>query len=493
MYPKMNSTPWDGLDRIDKNKNERNRTMKKTNISKLLILALSVALLIGTVFAISASANTEPKIVSQNIRYQGDFAIMLAIDASTVSGGSVMVELYDENPTSTSVPVGTYSQNKVTTANGNLTVDSYIVSTKGIAAVDMTKPFYFKAIDGNNNESSVMRYSVAEYLYERLADATATTEQKNLYNAVINMGDCAQIVLSKETMTPVSDYALVTCPDGGVIDNYPQGVYPIGTEVKPLLAGGNVEKWTVVTYDDDGKSTTSSLNYGESITVSGRTEIYCGNVAVSYKAGTSTFENLNVGDNISTDFFAFANGATGSIVKDTVYSKASNVIKFTYTAKNHAIHAYGRPATETGVSAEDGSAFEFSFDMKLDSISETDNSAGRLLKVDVCHGSNVPYREYLRIKNGKLWYDNANSYGTELCSLDEYHNICYRLKVNGDTTLNLEIYVDGTKVITKENISRSQYTVTSLSQLTKAVITAESAPTEPVSIFFDNIYSGYIK
>ena len=52
--------------------------MKKTNILKLFISALVIALLLGASFAASVSAEepaNEPKIVSQNIRYQGDFAM----------------------------------------------------------------------------------------------------------------------------------------------------------------------------------------------------------------------------------------------------------------------------------------------------------------------------------------------------------------------------------------------------------------------------------
>lgn len=471
--------------------------MKKTNILKLFISALVIALLLGASFAASVSAeepSNEPKIVSQNIRYQGDFAIMVAVDAATVSGGSVTVELYDEIPSSTSVPIARYTQNKITPAYGNLDVDSYILTTKGIAAVDMTKQYYFKAIDGNNNESAVMRYSVAEYLYERLADPAATTPQKNLYNAVINMGDCAQIVLSDKAMTPVSDYALVTCVDGGIIDNYTQGVYPIDTVLTPKLVGGTATAWTVITYDAEGNPSTSSVDVGDSITVKSRTEIYCGEVAVSYKPGTQTFEDVNPGDAVPGSF-AYDGGASVAIASDTVYGKLSNVLKFSFAKDKAQLHSSKRSDDITGVPAAEGNAFEFSFDIKLDKISETDNAAGRLLRIDVNAGSNTPYREYLRIKNGKLWYDNSNSYGTELCALDDYHNIRYRVEVNGDTTLNVYIYVDGsdTPIVCKENTYRSQYTVTSLSQLTKVIVRAESAPTEEMSICFDNIYTGYIK
>ena len=74
--------------------------MKQRKTSKLIILALSLALLIGSAVGIAVSANeaTAPTILSKNVAADGNFCLMFAVDPATCAGGDVTLTVYNTNP-----------------------------------------------------------------------------------------------------------------------------------------------------------------------------------------------------------------------------------------------------------------------------------------------------------------------------------------------------------------------------------------------------------
>lgn len=472
--------------------------MKTNNFTKISMLVLMLVLLVGAMFAMNVSAaetETGPVIISQNIRYQGDFALMFAVQADTVTSGSVTIEIYDHNPTSASTPIDSYTVSDITSHEGtNLTVDFYQITTKGVAAIDMTKQYYVKAIDGDK-ESAVMRYSVAEYLYERLANPASTAEQKNLYNAVIHLGDCAQVVITPEVdETPVSNYRLVTVT-GGTIGGFSQGVYPIdGDPLTPVVAGGTVDKWTVISYDDEGKAETYEIGAGESFVVKGRTEVSSGEVQSTVKAGTLDFESYTVGGALPNAELLQLNAAcNGAIANESVYENKSNILKVSYLSSAGEFHVF-KTEDENAISADNAKAFEFSFDIKLDTIGDTDKAKSigfsmRAYSNNEQGSSQNLLQANLSVANGRLLIE-----GEDVGNAYEYNRVTYKMIIKPNNLIDVIIYVNGSVVNDTKYVDftrNNTFTISEYSEFTKWVIRGSSTLTDTLTFNFDNVYCGY--
>ena len=208
--------------------------MKNNKILRISLLMLSLALVFAAAFAMNINATEtqqDPKleIISQNIEYGNQFKLMYAVDASTVTEAPVTLEIYETEPTEGVGASYTYTVSTPETV-AKLNKSCYVFTTNGISYTAMAQNFYIKAVDNAGVESAVKRYSVAEYLYERLADTTATEEQVNFYNEAIDFGASAEILFGGKTtdsadlMTKLA-YVVVK---GGTIDGYTTGVYPVG-------------------------------------------------------------------------------------------------------------------------------------------------------------------------------------------------------------------------------------------------------------------------
>ena len=203
--------------------------MKKIKLSKVLMLVLSLALLIGAATVMvsgAAEAETKPVILSKNIQYGGDFSLMVAVDAATVADGEVKLHLtYTDSDGEEQNITYTDTTSEPITVNG-VSYDAYIFYTKGVAAKDMKTQYYLQAEDSTGAKSDVARYSVAEYMYERLyGGKTITTEQKELYEVVLDFGTKAQKVLNTADTMYVTDYYFASVAEGTVDGTYAQGVF----------------------------------------------------------------------------------------------------------------------------------------------------------------------------------------------------------------------------------------------------------------------------
>ena len=214
--------------------------------NRIIAFLLTAVLLFGVipVMSVSAEDGTAPEIVSQNIAYNGYFGIMYAIDASTVEGGKATVTVYD----SAMNFVGSYSATEtetITRANGE-SVLVYVITSAPIAAKDMADIYYAVPSDVAGNEGATKRYSVGEYLYERLylngiinaEEGTKEYNQKMFYENVLAMGASAQTVLindkkaeGEDLETLVTDYRYVNVTGGTLSDGYTSGIFEKGTTV----------------------------------------------------------------------------------------------------------------------------------------------------------------------------------------------------------------------------------------------------------------------
>ncbi len=340
--------------------------MKNNKVLKISLLILSLALCLGAMFAMSISAEgTQPEIIAQNVKYTDKFAIMYAVDASTVSGGSVTLNVYEKMPTETSTPKKSFSSSKVVTAEGNLKKDSYIITTDGVPATELTKLFYVQAVDADGNKSEVKRYSVAEYLYERLAGADANQTQRDFYNSTIAFGTSAQKVIGKVSNKDlyIDNYRLLKV-EGGTIDGFTQGVYPMGTELTPDDTSVN---WCIVTYDAIGDFTSTPVTNGKFVVGDGVSNKLTTKV-ITYKDGFESMNKLTVASmpyNSTTRLTSDGRFYRGNGHPAIEYVNAGEhgiVAKFNLTAGGDAVKIMPNVTT---VAAANAKAFECSFDIKM--------------------------------------------------------------------------------------------------------------------------------
>lgn len=254
-------------------------------MKRIIAFLLALVISVGCTFGLTALANeadqsapeaTKPQIISQNVMYGGDFSLMFAVKAATVSGDTVTLSVYGEEPTEGSEALWSKTINASSATTDVKGIASYVFTTPGVAAKDMDKNFYIVA-ESQGVKSEVKRYSVAEYLYERLYDdmvVAGTSElevaQTKLYKSALEVGKNAQNLLfnfdkdpSNDRTTFVTDLYYVSFRDtsyprvGATLNGEKYGTALMtADEVITLLSGANhaytVYDWNVRSIDDDG-------------------------------------------------------------------------------------------------------------------------------------------------------------------------------------------------------------------------------------------------
>jgi len=188
--------------------------MNVRNNKKLLAIALSIVIIVISVFTLSVFADTEdsPVILSYNIAYQDNFSVMVAVDARTVKEGGVILEVRF-SPENENADREYYVPEPETITVEGVDYSAYVFTTEGVAAKDMADFFYFTAVDSEGNRSETLEYSVAHYMLERLyGGAEISKEQKALYESTLIFGANAQAVLAKNE-TPVTRLRRVVAGD----------------------------------------------------------------------------------------------------------------------------------------------------------------------------------------------------------------------------------------------------------------------------------------
>ena len=194
-------------------------------MKRIIAFLLALVISVGCTFGLTVLANeTEPEasvsnaktpeIISQNVMYGGDFSLMFAVKAASVSGDTVTLSVYGEEPTESSEALWSKTINASSATTDVKGIASYIFTTQGVAAKDMDKNFYIVA-ESAGVKSDVKKYSVAEYLYERLYDdnvafgsSSLEIAQKNLYLSSLEVGKNAQMLLFNYDDDPTNDREL---------------------------------------------------------------------------------------------------------------------------------------------------------------------------------------------------------------------------------------------------------------------------------------------
>ena len=189
--------------------------MKNGKFAKILVLALSLALLIGSAVGIAASASTDStgEIYAQSIVHDDKIQIAFAVDATAdeVLAGTVALEYYFDGATASTKTAALYVD-----ANGDAVLKDgkVVLVTEGISAQDLTS-VVTATTKVNGEVKATKTYSVVQFLLTKLyRDGFATTSDAedakyaDLYLSLIDYSAKAQAVFDPEE-TSINDWFYV--------------------------------------------------------------------------------------------------------------------------------------------------------------------------------------------------------------------------------------------------------------------------------------------
>ena len=177
--------------------------MKKLNYARIAVLVLSLALLIGAAFSISAAAEEKVstgKFGSLSLAYGDNVAIQVVVDATEaeIKSGDVRVTYALNDETKNATYYRTDDSGRVW------------VITDGIAIYNLAQPVTFNSYVGNVQVEENRTCSAAQFIYYRLYVDTDTTDAyKALYKELLEYGAAAQTALNKNTDALVTASTIV--------------------------------------------------------------------------------------------------------------------------------------------------------------------------------------------------------------------------------------------------------------------------------------------
>lgn len=500
--------------------------MKTKNFAKIALLALSLALMIGAILAMTANAATTPEIADMNVQYTDKFCLVYAVSADSVQGGSATLYIHDEYPEEAdSDYLKAYTVSKTTPAggkeNGGLGLDyeAYVFFTDGVAAMALDKVFYAQVVDAEGNTSSVKSYSVVEYLYTRLADVDgkANTEVQNgLYKSVIDFGTFAQkqfldaATLAETTL--ISDYCYVTT-DGCTIDGKSAAVLPQNKTFTVAGDNGALSSYTLTSYTSYDTSEGESVNdiTGSSLIIPAdvnRAHITAGG-SIVYKPNVETFEGDTVGgkpaamgyDASHLIYNTYSGGTTISIKEDNVFGKNSKVTSI------HGDFKYLYFTPVLGCAAEEAEQYEISFDLKVDdttipeankdAVSKRGSYAYHAIRFDIKDSSNNYVTNPLRfdiLADGTLRVTRHSLSHTVPVSIrtNEYNSFRIVVRNNDAGKSVIDVYINNF-TDTPDASFETTYAV-DISNIDKAFFVSQVDSNDLGATFcFDNVWCGFVK
>ena len=352
--------------------------MKKAKKSRLILFALTFALLVCSVFGIASSANTDTEgtgveIIMQNIVYGDRIQIAFAVDVPLSEAETVEVSYYTVDPSK----IAGATLYKATLLDTSKSINLYrdkdsgksypVFVTHGIATKDLADYVYAVAHVKDAeipNPTEYVKTSVAEYLYTRLyydgyvtktPDDGKDYNRRRLYELLLEYGAQAQTVLVNDKVTSeskkeklVTDYIYIYA-EGGALDENGRawGLYEGQTSFNLVAPEGKNGSWSITTYNSDGSVKTQGMGsseitvnesckfvFTEGAQISGAKPAVPAGVAVfDFEGAYETEEKtLNNGDKVSD--LTFTEGEVSTIVTYTAESgQAPNITYYTNSHK----------------------------------------------------------------------------------------------------------------------------------------------------------------
>jgi hypothetical protein len=376
--------------------------MKKTNLIKIFAPVVAIALLIGALVGISASAaETTPAIVSKNVEYGSELYLYYAVDKATVEG-TPKLEVVTADGTQVLKTVTAYDEENV---NGT---DCYIFKTAGIAPGQLNKVEYVRAV-GTNGASDIVSYSIEQYFYERLYKQgyAAKTEadgidydRRNLYFGFLEYGKSAQDLFYSDSADKIADDIYVAVKGNPTLS----GVYA-ASDVITLKAPDVVgfDYWKVTELSLFGKV------LGERKLGAGSDYVISNSALIVPVTDDDAAED--------TDVITFNTESD----KFITLKSANNVIlstEYDYTAGNwyYSVNKFGGSMVRYqflptgGVPAEEATAAEISFDLYIPSDAAFYWQFNLVTNAAKDSGSTYLWAPFLYSARDKLVYGAWNSF-----------------------------------------------------------------------------------
>ncbi len=233
---------------------------KNFSKSRILILVLSIALLIGSVFCISAAAAEDDStgaFGNISIAHYDKISIRVEVDATAeeINNGTVVVSYTINNETKNAEYYKTDDQGRVW------------VITEGIAIFDLAKEVTFSSTLHGEQVENDRTYSVAQFLYKMLYTNDDVTEtDRNLYNAILAHGEASQISHGINTDKLVTDSTLVYTSNADIVLNGKDFAFAPAADIKnvtpvyngALGVGKVLEGWNII---DNGEEKAVGLSF----------------------------------------------------------------------------------------------------------------------------------------------------------------------------------------------------------------------------------------
>ncbi|MBO5315551.1 MAG: hypothetical protein J6B48_03875 [Clostridia bacterium] len=476
-------------------------------IKKIFALSALAVCLAGMVFAFGSSAGSEskPEIISKNVMYTDKFILMYAVDAETVVGNEATLRVYEEYPTETSTPICTLKDTTaetITKADGT-THECYVFITNGIAATEFTTNYYVTVTDGAGHVSDVARYSVAEYLNERLYKngIAAITEgddavRKDFYLSTLAFGANAENVLfnldddkENDRVDLVTDYKYIYTDLGTIDGEFSSGVYAPATELDVVYTGSDttVKGWTVENLENGEKE---FLAKGTKLVLESNCYLNPNNTGTVFNFGNGVYYNdTNVTSAKRYDYTSSmisVSGQMSRLIDEGIFKAVKNTDPATGNAYASEATVYGADngIADSVYTAMTNPALIFETDIKIDGFnnSKLDNIMVRF------NGLGKQNRFYLTTDGEKVTLSGTN------LSLEngEWYNLrfeFYKVSDSGDNgTYATKIYVNNVYVGTKTPTTEAGTSPSFRFRLymTSNVTSAES------TFYLDNTFYGYV-
>ncbi|MBO5908077.1 MAG: DNA/RNA non-specific endonuclease [Clostridia bacterium] len=263
---------------------------------RILLSLITTLLLLIAVCTVGFAKDTDGsvEIVSQNLYYGDTIKMMYAVDAP--EGADVSLKVYSDEACTNLICEATPGEEGV-----DYGTDKAVFFGPGVPAQKIDTVLYAKAYS-NGSESAPKRYSVLEYLYERLYLGAPSEDQENLYKGLIDYAHNAQKVLVDDGFTPIKDYAYVSISGGVAPDNFDTGLYSGTIELTPTVSAseGCYIKCTVngTVKSLSGGKCTLSLTGGEYYNVAFAEVMSEGGIVINgesvpYYSGEASYYILN--------------------------------------------------------------------------------------------------------------------------------------------------------------------------------------------------------
>ena len=480
--------------------------MKNYKTSRILVLVLSLALLIGTAVGFAASATelaeTTPEIEAINVYYKDVIYVAIAVNTpveeTAAANSDIAVKYLLNGEEKTAAYVG---NQQIWANNAEKNDPNYypVYVTEGIAAKNQGDDVTAWVVDANG-QSATKNVSVASYLYQRLYKdgiiaATEETDvaKKDFYLAHLDYIAGAQTVLynnatpAPETpKTLVTNYVAVYAQDAKINggDSFLLNKSAIDVELTYTGEGAKTA-WNVTTYDDNGVATTKTET-SDTITLTSSAVV--SPVVLDFEIGTPTIvetfdsttykQNLvtladgttidcpSFGSYVTTSFptsktnttgeavaqvveYTMANGETGEALQ--MYSPGRTNTDGSKNSNNRS-HAMSAAIMESVVPEDKVNAVAVEFDLKLGLTipngSCAKNVLAKLVQIgfrctDGGHWAYIQFNPVVDVETKVLTIA-----GAEIANIDEF----VRIKLVADIDDKLvHIYANGELVASAAN------------------------------------------